>query len=55
MHRIIVWGLSCLLCLSAGATHPRKAAEWTDEMLQGMTLDEKIGQLFMIADRKSVV
>lgn len=49
MHRIIVWGLSCLLCLSAGATHPRKAAEWTDEMLQGMTLDEKIGQLFMIA------
>lgn len=33
----------------AWASHPEKAANWTDEMLKGMSLDEKIGQLFMIA------
>lgn len=33
----------------AWAAHPEKAANWTDEMLKGMSLNEKIGQLFMIA------
>lgn len=49
MYKIIAGGLLCLFCLSAAAVHPGKATVWAEEMLKEMTLDEKIGQLFMIA------
>lgn len=49
MYRISL--LFLLLCygLQLSASHPEKANHWTDETLQSMTLNEKIGQLFMIA------
>ena len=41
----------CLFCTAANAQeHPCKANnKWADSLLQTMTLDEKIGQLFMVS------
>lgn len=48
MHKFCILLLILLLCFS-GRGNPPHSAVWTEEMLETMTLDEKIGQLFMLA------
>lgn len=48
MYRVGLFFLLFLTSLLSFANKP-KAANWTEEMLKSMTLEEKIGQLFMIA------